>query len=287
MSEGVAFVAEALAKVAVYVATLAAIGVAGARWLARLAGPAAVPDALCIDKALRHRAWLAAALILGALCLRASTHAFATFGTVDWTALRTVSLESRWGHAWQYQLGGAALLGFSAASLRDGRRWSWLLYSASALIVCTTLPLLGHAAGSGGRVVVHSIHIAAGGLWLGTLGIVLSMEPTLRRLNPLLLARWISRFASFALPGAAVLAATGAIAATLYLHDVVHLVDTAYGRRLILKLVFVVAVVVCGWFNWRQSRRGAPPRRGLIALELSCAFLTVMATGFLTESEHP
>jgi copper transport protein len=156
-----------------------------------------------------------------------------------------------------------------------------------ALLCCVSMPLLGHAAGSLGRMTAHSLHLAAAGLWLGTLACLFSLLPTLRRLAPAAPPRLIAGFAVIALPASALLVLTGSLASFQYLHALSQLWDNPYGRTLTLKLALVGGIALCGFVNWQRSRRGVPPHLGIIALELGGACLAVLVTAFLTETEHP
>jgi putative copper export protein len=287
VGDGVAFAVEGAAKAAVYAGTLLAVGVGGVHWLRALEGARAADIDAWIDRALQRRAVLSALLLLGALLLQAGVHTRVAFGVLTWLDLRTMTIESRWGHAWRFQVGAASVLAAVALALRRRWLWPWLLYSSAVLVACMTLPLLGHAAGSVSRSAIHILHILAGGIWLGTLAMLLSLAPRLYRLDRSLFARWISRFATFALPAALLLGTSGFIVASLYVGTPAHIWGSSYGRVLMLKLALVAAVACCGWHNWQQSRRGGPPRIGVLATEVCLSLLVVFVTGFLTELEHP
>ncbi|MDR1990959.1 MAG: hypothetical protein LBQ09_12105 [Acidobacteriaceae bacterium] len=290
MRDALALVCEAAAKAAVYLAVQVAVGVGTGRWLAHLAfsDSTTAPEGLWFAHRLRRMAWWTALCLLLATALRAIAHTITVFGTPNAAAVWTIAIESRWGHGWQLQIAAAALLIASATALRvqGDQRMTWHIYIASALTCCVSLPLLGHGAGSAWRMALHAAHVAASGVWLGTLAVLAALLPALGRIEVRAPQRVIVRFAVFALPAATLVVATGVIAA-LDVNEIAQLFNTVYGRTLILKVSLVAMVVAGGAFNWRRSRQGEPPRLGGIVCELGTALLVVIVTAFLTELEHP
>jgi copper transport protein len=142
----------------------------------------------------------------------------------------------------------------------------------------------GHAAGAPDRMAIHTAHILGAGAWLGTLttlvGVRRSVHRTLRR-------SVFSAFARVALTGAAVLVTAGLVASWWYVGSVANLWTTVYGRVLLLKIALVAVVVACGYVNMRAIGSGQiePGRAAIVELMLAAA--VVMATGVLTELEHP
>ncbi len=147
-------------------------------------------------------------------------------------------------------------------------------------------------------MVLHAVHILAGGLWLGTLAVVLlirlppsslvSIElPRARQQVRLLLLR---HFSPIALSGCGTVVVAGVAVAWLYVGALPNLWMTAYGRVLIVKVGLVVAASICGYVNWRRLRReqmGDGSSTSIIVLEATLAVGVVIVTGFLTEIGHP
>jgi putative copper export protein len=152
--------------------------------------------------------------------------------------------------------------------------------------VCSTLPLMGHAAGSA-RVIVHAAHLAAGGLWLGTLGALAASALRPGAGDQSLGSTVVARFSPVALTGAALAGLSGLILAYLYVASLANLTGTPYGQALIVKLTAVFAAATCGFANWRRSRRGDAPSLPTVAIELTFAAGIVGATAVLSELEHP
>jgi putative copper resistance protein D len=274
---------EWLAKAAVYALVQFAIGLAVARRLAAADGGAG----LAVDARLARAALVVTVALLLALAARAWLHTVSAFGWTDaWAGenLRLIALESRWGGRWQIQVGAAGLLFVTALTIRRGPI-GWSLFAITALAVAATQPLLGHAAGSAWRHVVHATHLVASGVWLGTLGVITSLaigrggtDAGLRML--------IARFSPLALAAAAAVLVSGAVVAVAYVGSVEAL-GSPYGRVLLVKLAVVAWIAACGWLNWQQVRRGLAPRRSVMTLEWLGALAAIVVTAVLSETEHP
>ena len=170
-----------------------------------------------------------------------------------------------------------------------------------AVALCYLLPLLGHAAGQPGRVLLHGSHILAAGIWIGTLtamsvAVARSRSGASTGSSVMMPARrreMLSHFSPVAFTGATLLLLTGATAAWSYLGELSNLWTTTYGRLLLLKLFLVADVAVCGFVNWQALRRPVTStgsrraRRLLVGLEIVLAASVVIVTAFLTETEHP
>lgn len=285
---------EVLPKAAVYSAALFAVGLAVARALlvraATDTGSQAFIDPM--ESRLRWYAVLTGAGAIAALTARAWTHTAAVFGPAEalqWENLRLIALESRWGSAWSWQVLAASGLLAAAVGLYGWGRRGWIAYALGAVAFCFTIPLLGHAAGSPWRVLVHGCHLLAGGVWLGTLASIASIRPGTgeRAMTDDLFAAIVRRFSNAALVGATTIAATGLLLAVLYVAAVINLIATSYGQALLVKFVGVAGVVACGRINWRRVRRGDAPSARLIVTELGFGASVVAATSVLTELEHP
>jgi putative copper export protein len=293
---------EAGAKALMYTSLLIAIGAIALRWLllpraAKELGPDRI---LAIELSIARLAPGAASAALAACILRVWTHTVSAFGLADaasWDNLRLIALESRWGQSWKLQTAAALILVVASAAI-VWRREAWPLATLAVLLFTATIPLLGHAAGDAFRVVLHTVHILAGGFWLGTLAVVLlmripaagpdSIEPrlTARRVRMIILRR----FSTLALPSAAAAAAAGIVAAYLYVGTFSNLWATAYGRVLLVKVALVGGISIVGYVNWQRLRRlrvEDEPSVTIIILEAALAAAVVLVTSILTEIAHP
>ena len=293
---------EAGAKALLYASLLIAIGASALRWLLlpRATGELGPHRVLSIEQCIARLALAAAAAALAACALRVWTHTVSAFGfdgAGSWDNLKLIALESRWGQSWKLQT-AAALVLVVASAITAWRRAAWPLATLAVLVFTATIPLLGHAAGDALRMTLHTVHILAAGLWLGTLAVVLLMripaasldpvEPrlTVRRIRLIILCR----FWTLALPSAATAIAAGIVAAYLYVGAFSNLWTTGYGRVLLVKVALVGGISVAGYVNWQRLRRlheEDEASAAIIVLEAALAAAVVLVTGFLTEIAHP
>jgi putative copper resistance protein D len=289
-------VPETLVKAFIYTSLLLAIGVCAARWvLVPRAHGLASDDRSHLDEALAVLLRRAAAVLFVTVLVRLFVHTAAAFGwgaALEWSDLRLMAIESRWGAGWRVQLlaSGAALA--AAVAARRDRQAGWIAATATVAGTAAAIPLLGHAAGDLGRMALHTVHIIGGGLWLGTLGALVLVPGPPRDPHALLRA-----FSPLALTGATLLVPTGVAAAWVYLGSLPALWRSPYGRLLAMKVALVMAAAACGYANWQRFRRerealaGGDDWRGpaapVVTLEAVLALTIVLATSLLTEMAHP
>lgn len=291
---------EVAAKIVTYAAILLLLGGLGMRWLLLpivrtkaethawpakpVATDAAIPGAAAAADRLILRC---AATLVVALLFRVFAHTVAAFGLGDaWSVenLRLIALESQWGLQWQQQLMGAVALSIAAWLGLTHRAGRYATIVAAAA-VCFLLPRLGHAAGEPDRVLVHGFHIMAGGLWLGTLAVMVTSRSTF---VDQLRASLLNAFAPVAMTCVALLVASGGFSAWTYLGPVSNLWTTPYGRLLALKLFMVLDALALGGLNfWRMHQRNQPPAGHFAIAETVLAAAIVIVTGWLTETSHP
>ncbi len=304
MSEQLAFSLEVASKAALYIALLPAIGVCAVRslLLPRLGVRSGEVGAL-----LKRLGTTTAALVLISLAVRLFTHATAIFGFADAfviNQIRIVALESRWGGGWRVQMLAASALLATSVLIRARPGTSSLLPALAAVVLCYSVPLVGHAAGSVSRVLLHGSHVLAAGSWLGTLTVLLFLAIRLggrSGSDPVddgaaLRLKLLQGFSPLALSGAAVLLLTGAVSSWLYVGSLSNLRTSSYGWLLVLKIAFVAGVAVCGYVNWRRLSRqngelvltGSPgSMTPTIVLEVLLAGVVTLVTATLTEVAHP
>jgi putative copper export protein len=270
------------------------LGIAVARWLA---SPSPSGTRSEWDSWLARLGRAVAGLLAAALIARLWVQTASAFGPNEafkLDNLQVIALESRWGAGWRmHVIAGAAML--ASAWLVPAWRFGSLAFAICAVAVVLAMPLLGHAAGSLGRYGIHAAHGLGAAAWIGTLGVITlaawrrtrdSRQADLMASSDLV-ARIVPRFSPLALTAAALVAASGVLAAWFYVGSWASLVTSAYGRLLVLKLVVVAGVGACGWANWREIRSNRLPTRALITLEYIAALFVVALTGVLTETEHP
>ncbi len=220
-------------------------------------------------------------------------------GTPLWSALGAAGdvLETRFGTVWG--LGVLAWLAAGALALA-GRP----LAAAVPLAWLALLPGLGGHAGVQDPVAVllpaNVLHVLGASAWIGGIAVLVLALPAATRAvgaeaRTPLLAATMARFSTIALAGVAALLAGGILQSVLQLDAVADLVETAFGRAILVKAGLVLALLVLGGLNRRRilpaldraaadgaspGRAGALLRRSLRA-EVALGIAAFAATGAL------
>ena len=163
-------------------------------------------------------------------------------------------LGTSWATAWWWAIGGSVLLlvGAMLALRSDGPGWA--LAAVGLLPVVVFPSLIGHASGAEARwiaVGLDVVHVAAGGAWIGTLGLIVLVGRSW-------LDRIVPPFSAIALGSVVALVVTGGVAGWRLVGSLQGYVGTPYGRTLLLKVVLFLGVATIGALNWRRLR----PRLG-------------------------
>lgn len=174
-------------------------------------------------------------------------------------------LGSGWGKGWLRQAAMAVLAVLAFAAARGGSRFGWLIASAASGGIGFTAGMTGHAntakAGSTG-ILLDAAHVWAGGLWLGSLAVMLiagvtachAAKPEAR--TPLIRAL-VADFSRRALLFAPLTIGFGVWLAARYLGWgwPFHLARSTYGWVLGGKLAALAGVAALGGYNWRIIQR--------------------------------
>ncbi len=170
--------------------------------------------------------------------------------------MRPLLLETFWGAGLigQAVLAALAALAFAAVP----RRGTWASASLATVLLSVTPALSGHAVAEARPalgVALDTVHVLAGGVWLGTLIVlVLLAVPLLRDAAArVALHGALVRFSRVALGSAAVLTLTGVYAAWVHVGSWSALWSTPYGDALVLKLGAVALAAGLGAINWRVA----------------------------------
>jgi copper transport protein len=102
------------------------------------------------------------------------------------------------------------------------------------------------------------LHVLGMSAWLGGLVAILLALPAATRLlersdRTRLLAGSLGRFSDLALVSVAVIMASGLIQAYVYVRTPAHLIDTAFGRCVLIKFCLLLVLIGFGAFNRRRS----------------------------------
>lgn len=272
---------EPIAKIGVYGALIVLMGAHVTRWLLHALSDSR-PESVAASRRVASWAVAAGGLLAVMMVVRLIAHSIATFGWADgltWDNLVLIGLRSRWSRSWRVQF-LLVLLNLIAArwTLRAASRQArsrLLLATLASFALAAVFPLLGHAAGSFGRISLDALHLIAAGTWVGALAVLVLLRPP-----PAMFAQ----FSPLAMIAVSVAVATGLSLAWLYVGSLANL-WTPYGRLLLAKLVLVGGTALCGLINWRGVREGRAP--SVAWIEVLLALGVVIVTAFLTETEHP
>jgi copper transport protein len=140
---------------------------------------------------------------------------------------------------------------------------------------------------------INVVHVLAVGVWLGGLVALLAVVPRATRElestdRTRLLAAVLARFSQFALWAVGLILLTGLVQAYVMVRHPHALLDTAYGRAVLIKFLLLLVLIALGAYNRRRSvpelkrlAKGdaAPGRAGLLlrrALRMEVAVLVVV-----------
>jgi putative copper export protein len=202
-----------------------------------------------------------AALFLGLsqlLKLGGQISAFADPEPVTREIFNLVLFESSWGHNWQIQSAAVLLVIILIPLVRT----TWALLPM-ALAIVLVAPLTGHAIehpwGPNTGLALHAVHQLGGGMWLGTLALVIgvgyggtrSFVPAERHR---LIAEIVHGYSPIALVGVGTAILVGLVLSYSYLHSIPAIWATGYGRALLVKTLFLGGTAAIGAYNWRRVR---------------------------------
>ncbi|HYH79358.1 MAG TPA: CopD family protein [Longimicrobium sp.] len=186
-----------------------------------------------------------------------------------------------------------ALLGFLLALARIDIGW------AMAAVGVIGGGLRNALVGDFGRLVAPG-HMLAGGLWIGTLfvlvvagiAVVMRHEPSERR--GAAVADMVNAFSPLALAMAGLVVLLGVIAAWRELDgDVTLLWTTPFGNALLVKLGVVALVFALGAWNWRRQRPTLGTESAAVSIrrsaraELIAAFVVLIVTSVMLNLPEP
>jgi copper transport protein len=258
---------------------------------------------------------LGLAATAGAIVLQAAT----ATGTSFWTALDADAVDAvsdtRPVRAWLARLGVWLVLGITLLAVMRPRRLPGLrraalgaagaapgaslsrpqvlLLGGAIVALALTAPLGGHSgtySPSGLLVAVDTLHVLAVSAWLGGLAMLLFALPiAVRALDrgerlPLVAAA-TGRFSRLALSAVALLLLSGVVQSIALVGAFDALVDTAYGRLVLAKIVLFLGLVSFGAYNQRRllpqlravADGGEEPERAAALLRRSVACEVALA----------
>ncbi len=235
--------------------------------------PPAAPSAAAFERRARRLMVGGAALGLVAGAVGIVAQGAIAGGTSFWDALDPDVignvLDTRFGAVWGWREIAWLVLGVAITAGATRRLDSWattaVLFVASCVVVAPALS--GHPSVTSPRGLLTAMdvtHVAAMSAWVGGLVFLLAGLPAATRLlepqgRAHLLADVLGRFSPIALVSVLALAVTGTVQAIVHLEKFGQLLDTAFGRAVLIKAMLVVGLAFLGNVN---RRRALPRLRG-------------------------
>ncbi len=215
---------------------------------------------------------------------------------VDWQTLSTVLWQTAFGRVWRVHLllASCLILAVAVPSVPPAAR------AALAALMLGSLGGVGHAAaGQGlaglGREANDTVHLLAGGLWLGGLApLGMLARRAWRSSDPaasLALRLAVGRFSLMAYGAVALVAATGIVNSVVLVGSVEALMSTDYGRLLLIKIALFLLLLAVAAINRLilvpriagddSGQRSAAALSGTIAAELGLGLGIFAVVGIL------
>jgi putative copper export protein len=212
------------------------------------------------------------------------------------------------GFVWQCVATFVSGVGCWLAVRQPGATRWWMLAAIGALGLCATPALQGHAIGSEERtmlaVAADVAHVFGASVWLGALGVIALLSVSLPSADgvvaPERATRAVARLRALvplvpplALPGAALLIASGVIATVMHVRNVSDLWRDEWGRYVLAKSLLVCVIVALGARNWRRlgprlaGQRDVSALRKSLVSELLLALLVLLVTAVLVVTPLP
>jgi len=200
------------------------------------------------------------------------------------TDVRVLLLGTTWGPTWMAAVAATVVARGAFGLAARGRAGGWISASVAVAALGAFPAFTGHAnAGPlrGFTLMADTLHVWAVGGWIGGLALVLSLErhlgPRGGEGQPSLLPTLVPRFSRLALVCVPILVGTGVSAAWIHLGSPAGLVDTAYGRVLLVKIALVLAVLALGALSWRRLSSALDGHGGQAALRRAATVELVVA----------
>jgi copper transport protein len=193
-------------------------------------------------------------VIAAALCIVLQGAVAGGFGLSEafrWDTVHSV-LQTRFGHAFLWQIGIAIVVGAVALMASRSRRLEFL--PLLALLLLPTISAAGHARTSGTWALVFDVtHIAAASTWVGGLGFTILALMLAGEDRWPLASRAVPRFSILAVVSVATLIVAGSLRGYQEVRAFHGLWDTTYGQLLLVKIALVLPLLALGAYNNRYA----------------------------------
>jgi len=217
----------------------------------------------------------------------------------------SMMLDSVWGWSLLLQIVGVVAAGltlFMVHRAGESKQKFWLTALGATFVLAVSPALSSHAGASSLAwlaVPIDMIHSIVGGMWLGTLAVVVIVGISAALKTPDALrpgarvADMINAFSPLALICGGAVVVTGIGSSLIEVPTLASLWTTPYGVVLLLKLFFVALLFAAGAWNWRRMKprltgdNEIAPLRSSASLELMLAVAVLAVTAILVALELP
>jgi putative copper resistance protein D len=214
-------------------------------------------------------------------------------GTVDATALLTLTTQTSFGMVWTARMA----LSLAVVAVAASRKLPEQLLLALSGALLTSIALTGHTQVHAGWLGVAHVgadlmHLTCAGVWLGGL---IGLTLILRRAQPSqTLARDVEAFSRIVQVAVAGLVISGLANAAILIGGFGGLFTSQYGRQLLVKLAFFAGMIVLALVNrfaltpkLAGSEKSVRALRRNVLIEQGLAVLVLLSVGWLGMSEPP
>ena len=220
-------------------------------------------------------------------------------------SITSIMFDTVWGWSLLLQIVGvvaAAIALFLVHRPGESKQKFWRVALVATLILAVSPALSSHAGASTLAVIavpIDMMHVVVGGMWLGTLTVIVIVGISAALKTPDALrpgarvADMINAFSPLALTCGGAVVLTGIGSALIELPTLGSLWTTPYGVVLLLKLFFVGILFAAGAWNWRRMKprltgdNEIGPLRSSASLELMLAVAVLAVTAILVALELP
>jgi len=285
----------------------------------RLLASAYSPQVFEIERRVARAGFVAGLILLGTWVLRMVTQVILfrdPFVPIS-EDLSFLLFDTFWGTVWMAQGVIIALLAITfwlAAARRTvtgshetgsptPRSWTmsppWWAAAVLVLMLVASLAMSSHAMGvESGRpliVTADAVHGLAAGIWIGTLGVILTIGRRTFAADSSrdLFAAQIRAFSPMAIVGVIALVSMGTVLAWTHLTTWSDLWTITYGRLLAAKIALTAVVLAVGFVNWRKgipvlgTESGSRGITRLARVEVGLAMGVIVLTALLVNSVKP
>ena len=193
-------------------------------------------------------------VVAGALCIVLQGAVAGGFGLSEafrWDTVHSV-LQTRFGHAFLWQIGVAIVVGALAMMASRSRRLEFL--PLFALLLIPTISAAGHARTSGALAIFLDVfHVAAASTWVGGLAFTILGLLLAGHDRWPLASRAVPRFSLIAVVSVATLIVAGSLRGYQEVRAFHGLWDTTYGQLLLVKIALVLPLLGLGAYNNRYA----------------------------------